>query len=307
MTVWLVAVSCCLKPRAWNNPVVSLLLAGAVVSSLCNAVSTSVVPLLVIYSFTAWAGLWALIVLAPKPEWITQRILWLAYLNAAYAVFQAFGHDFIFDAPNIVGFFSRRNQLGILLLCCLPLARRWGICLLLIGILASQSLTAMFGAILLAIWRVYKWHKWLGKAIVVAFLLCVVNEIIGHSVWESRLVPRLTTWGSVLTQIFDSPTGIVKGYGLGAWEAWTRQDFDRGYWFYNSYLAAWHIGGLLLLTPVVYAVWWVWKQKSCPEKLVLLLIGATALVQTPWHFTRLIVVTIGFGAALLIRRIDEIR
>ena len=58
---------------------------------------------------------------------------------------------------------------------------------------------------------------------------------------------------------------------------------------------------------MVAIVRWVWKSPSCAERTALLLLAAAALLQSPWHFPRLVIVTMALLAAVLVRRVDANR
>ena len=252
-------------------------------------------PPLALYVGLAWMVWWSLRSAAPDGQWIERRIVWLALANVGLACSQALGYHPFFESEQPVGWFSKRTQLGMLLLVAFPLANRWQRGLLSLGAVLTGSLTAMGG---IALWWLHRrltrpvW--WLCLAVAL-----VTSVLIG---WEMRWIPRLLVWEQVIGEAVWSP---LYGHGLGIWEALHGEKYGLGPWMYSSYLAAFHIGGALLTCALGWAVWAILRLPSSPSRSALLLLAIVACVQTPWHFIRMVIVTMALVAASHLGRDDE--
>lgn len=297
-TVALMGLSLAVAKRGVRSDLLLWLLGGVVASSLFHW-PTQGFPALVLYAGLALMAWMALVMAAPSAAWIEQRLVWMAVANMAMAMVQAAGMDPIFVTTSLTGFFATKSQLGLLMALVSPFVSR--------PIQLGCFLTAVVcgswtGAWLIAGW--WAWQRLTPRFRLMALASCAVGGIAGYLTgWPcvvSRLLPRLSVWPVVIGQSVWSP---LWGYGLGAWEA--TMPWDVGPWVYNAYLSAWHIGGVLLLGPILWVVWQVWRSEPSTTRTALLMLAVAALVQTPWHHLRFIIVTVALGACWHLRRSDE--
>ena len=294
-TVALAGWSVGVAHRRVSSRVIGWLMLGVVASALWTMPDAGF-PALILHAVVAFVAWWALVSAAPSAAWLERRLVWLAVANAVYAWGQWAGIDPLFEVVDSshtdpirpLGWFSHRSQLAVLWLVACPLARRWQRGLLVASAAMTGSWTATGGMLLW--WLSRRCRPW----VVLGAAGGVLLGCWGGSA-TSRLLPRVTSWSMALGQALWSP---LAGYGLGAWET---QPVGP---FYNSYVAAFHIGGGLLLAPLLWAVWRVWRSRPSPVRDALLALAAAACVQTPWHFIRVVIVTVALGAAWELRRQD---
>lgn len=279
--------------RCLSTEAVALLASGLLVS-VCHW-PTQGFPALLLWTLLAWVLTQSLVSLAPSPAWVERRIVWLALINAGYALSQVLGYDPLFETATgqVTGLMTTRSQLGLLLLVAYPLTGGWRRRGLLAAAALSQSVTAVAGMVGYTLWRrvPHRWKWW------------VAGLVLGGAVIEAispgRLITRMAVWPRVVEQILWSP---IWGYGLGTWEA--QATWETGTAFYNAYLAAAHVGGLLALVPLLWVVKRLVESAASPARDALGLLALAGLVQTPWHALRLVMITAALWAAWERRRSD---
>ena len=288
-TIWLVAVTP--LSRVWAPKEAGWCLAAALATGLVQASDPFTLPLLALYGLIAWLSVQ---VLAQYPaEFLERRIVWLAAINGGYWLLQQTGYDPLFHG-HPAGLFSRSNLLAVLVMAAYPLMARWGKVMAWAVVGWMGNLTALLGMLLTHAMKT----TWRHRAILAALGIAATGWIV----WQAplKLVCRVEVWKTVFGQGLWS---WFYGYGLGAFE--TVDPSNIGVWVYNAYLAAFHIGGALLLVPFLALLWRVHRDLApSAAKTALYALAAAALVQTPWHFPRLIIVTAAIMAAAIQRSAD---
>lgn len=303
-TFTLTSVSLFLDPlREWKNGYTGALLLGCCASSLFHLPQGLSLPL---YAMAAYIGCWVLIRHAPNALWIERRVFWIASANACFSLIQILGYDPLFDfsledGKSIYGFFSRSNQLAALLAIVLPLAKGiWkGVFVLLILFLGN--LTAISAISIIYLCRIWKKNRRLGGAFYVFFVCAaLLFSVYKTPLLLTKMSLRVDVWKEAFEQALWSP---VWGLGMGRWESAS----SKGPLFYSSYMAAFHVGGLMLLLPVLGTVLRIIKDKESHIRSSLLILAVVMLTQSLWQFPRFVVLTVALVSAFEIRRIDENR
>lgn len=305
LSIVLLGVSSTLEQkRSLREPLIGIWILAVVLASW-RGITPYSYPGIFLTSAWAWIGVFCLTCFAPSAQWISRRVVWLCLVNAVLAISQMIGFDPVFVVHGRpTGFLNRSNLLCVLLLSGIPISRR-PVSILLAGVVLALRTAMGFAGLagLLAFSLVKRAN---GKVLKFAILLSLpglsivlTRFFVGNlnQIWNAAFSYRLKIWNLLVTQSAWSP---LYGYGNGFWNTVTPYPGDTC--TYNQYLAAMHAGGALLLVPLAWAAWKVFKEKASNEKTSLLVLIVAALWEDIWNFQRMMVVTIALVSCLLIRR-----
>jgi len=296
-TMALLAVSMMVgRRREWTSPVVGIMFLACLVSMSIHG-STNNYSITLLQAFFAITAITCLVERAPSVEWITKRLVWLAYLNVGYFVVQKLGYDPLFTINGAVfgsahsGLFSRVNNLAILCAVTLPFTRGlWKLVFFPLCWFLQSSVLALSLLVSVVSWN--RKRMLIAGAVILAALI-----LYPHS-----LLVRLEIWKEAFGQSLWSP---IFGYGESAWMSQAGEKMLPT-WTYNVFLSALHSGGILLLFPLLWAARFVVRQRSSLEKTAFLLLLFACCFHSVWDFTRLVIVSIGIVSAFEIRRLEQL-